>query len=274
MLKWYIITPLILLVVFIYMVIQAAVYKTRYYSLDFGAGLRLLHLTDIHINLLLISSARLRKTIKQSNPDYVLISGDLIEKPENMKKFADWYKGLDIRVPVYIVFGNHEHKCFRETPSFKDEFVNTIKKLDMHLLINEWVFIQGKRLDSSGKAKKIAVVGIDDLKTGKRVNNHIFTGLRDKCDTIIAFSHNPDISLYIPENSVDLLLTGHFHGGQIWMPFKLEYLLLRKDKLSRMGHIKGFATIRENLVYISRGLGTVLFPFRFFSIPEVTVIDI
>ena len=140
--------------------------------------------------------------------------------------------------------------------------------------MNETVFIQDKKADSSGKMKITALVGIDDIKTGEPFDNDILAGLRDKCDTVIALSHNPDISLQIPENSVDLLLTGHFHGGQIWMPFKLEYLLLRKDKLSKMGYIKGFATIRKNLVYINRGLGTVVVPFRFFSVPEVAVIDI
>jgi len=274
MLRWYVITPLILLILVVYMIIQAAVYKTRYYSLDYGAGVRLLHLTDIHINLLLISSARLRKTIKKSNPDYILISGDLIETPKNLEKFIKWFKGLDTKVPVFLVYGNHEHKCFRRNPSFKDEFDKTMKELNIQLLINKQVSLNAEKDASSGNAKKVALLGIDDIKAGKSADNDIFAGLRDKYDIIIAISHNPDVSLYIPENSVDLLVTGHFHGGQIWMPFKLEYLLLRKDKLSRMGHIKGFVTIRGNLMYISRGLGTVLFPLRFFSVPEVTVFDI
>jgi len=256
------------------MLVQASVYATRHYNMNFGAGLRFLHLSDIHINLLVISSARIKRTIRKANPDYILISGDLIEKPKDLERFVKWYTGLDTRAPAFAVFGNHEYKCFRQNPAFKDEFVNTLKKLGIRLLVNETVFIQDKKADSSGKMKITALVGIDDIKTGEPFDNDILAGLRDKCDTVIALSHNPDISLQIPENSVYLLLTGHFHGGQIWMPFKLEYLLLRKDKLSKMGYIKGFATIRKNLVYINRGLGTVVVPFRFFSVPEVAVIDI
>lgn len=271
MLKWYILTPLFLLTVIIYMLVQASVYKTRYYNLNFGTGLRLLHLTDIHINLLLVSSSRLRKTIRKANPDFILISGDLIEKPENLNKFTKWYKNLDIGVPVFAVYGNHEHRCFRQNPSFKDNFDMTMKQLNIQLLVNDVVFFCGK---NSGKDKKVALVGIDDVKTGKPVSNDIFNRVKGNSNIVIAFSHNPDVSLNIPEKSVDLLLLGHFHGGQIWMPFKIEYLLLRRDKLSRMGYIKGFAKVRDNLIYISRGLGTVLIPFRFFSVPEVTVIDI
>lgn len=272
MIKWYIIG--FVLIIFIYMIFQAAIYKTRYYSLNLGAGLRFLHLSDIHINLLLVPSARLRKTIMKANPDYILISGDLIERPENMKKFIKWYKGLGIKIPVFAVFGNHEHKCFKKHPQFKDEFVSAMKELNIRLLINDVFIVQGKKAHSSSEAKKVALVGIDDIKTGTLFNNDTLTGLKDKCDTIIAFSHNPDVSLHLPECSVDLLLTGHFHGGQIRMPFKLEYTLFRKEKTTKMRYYKGFATIRGNLTYISRGLGTVLVPFRFFSVPEVTVIDI
>lgn len=271
MFEWYVAVPLFLLIIFIYMLIQASVYKTNYYRLDFGTGLRFLHMSDIHINLLLVPSFRLRKTIMKANPDYILISGDLIEKPANMDKFIKWYKGLGIKTPVFAVYGNHEHRCFKRYPSFRNEFDNKMKELNIRMLKNEVTYIEGKK---AGKSKKIALVGIDDIKTGEPVDNCIFTGLRSKCDKIIALSHNPDVSLHIPENSVDLLLTGHFHGGQIWLPFRIEYLLLRRDKLSKMGYVKGFSTIRNNLIYISRGLGTVLFPFRLFSVPEVTVIDI
>ena len=68
MLKWYIIVPFSLLMLFIYMFVQAAIYKTRFYNLNYGIGLRILHLTDIHINLLLISSARLKEPYQNQTP--------------------------------------------------------------------------------------------------------------------------------------------------------------------------------------------------------------
>jgi predicted MPP superfamily phosphohydrolase len=272
--KWLIIAPILLLLIALYMIIQAAVYKTRYNNLEYGMGLRILHLTDIHINLLNISSARMRKTILSVNPDFILIGGDIIDRPKDLDKFAKWFKEIDIKLPVFAVFGNHEHTAFKKYPHLKKQFINTMKELDIRLLTNEVIFLQGKQDNDSDRSNKIALIGIDDIKTGAAVSYNIFNGLKNKCNCIVAFSHNPDISLHIPESSVDLLLLGHFHGGQIWMPFKLEYLLFRRDRLCQMGHISGFSTIRKNLIYINRGLGTVIVPFRFLSIPEVTVIDI
>ena len=150
-----------------------------------------------------------------------------------------------------------------------------MEKLNIRVLTNEVVRLKGKKEQTADGVDNIVMLaGLDDIKTGVPVDNRLFHGLRDQSCCILALSHNPDIVLHIPEGSVDLLITGHFHGGQMWMPFKLEYLLLRKDKVSRMGHIKGFSVIRNNRIYISRGLGTVLFPFRFFSVPEVTIFDI
>lgn len=271
--KLYLIIPALFILLFVYMFVQALLYRTRHYTLPTRKGIRLLHITDIHIGLLFISSGRMKKTIARVNPDYIIISGDLFDKPSEMDKFARWFEGLDIQVPVYCVLGNHDHNFLRKYHSFRGRFESLMRELNIRILKNETVFIETKRRTNSAQ-KPVALIGIDDCKAGTPVKNEIFSGLSGKSDCIVAFSHNPDISLHIPPNSVDLLLAGHFHGGQLWMPFNLESLLLRKDRVSKMGYIKGFANIRKNRVYISRGLGTVLVPFRFFSVPEVTVFDI
>lgn len=272
--KWYTITTGVLLLAFLYMFLQAVIYKTRFYRLPTQTGLRFLHLTDIHIGLLNISARRLRETILKAQPDIVLISGDLLDKPSELKKLSHWLQELRLQIPVYCTLGNHDHKCFRNYPSFRKEFMSEMERLGIRILINEVVFLDGKgRQDRNDTRNGVALVGLDDVKTGEAFNNELLLDLKDKSRCILAFSHNPDIVLRIPEGSVDLLIAGHTHGGQMWMPFNLENHLLRKDIVSRMGHNKGFSVIRDNRIYISRGLGTVIFPFRFFSVPEVTIFD-
>ena len=88
----------------------------------------------------------------------------------------------------------------------------------------------------------------------------------------IAFSHNPDIVFKIPEGYVDYLLCGHFHGGQIWMPFNLEFRILRNEVLCKMGITRGAHKVKGINLYISRGLGNVCFPLRFLSTPEIAIL--
>lgn len=272
--KWYIYLTFFILAALIYMFLQALLYKTRFYRLSTNTGLRFLHMTDIHIGLLHISAARIQKTIQKASPDYILLSGDLLDKSKDLKKLVRWFRAMNLQVPVYCTLGNHDHTCMKRDPDFKREFLAAMDHLKIRILTNEAVLLQSKKAQSpSGAGNTVILAGLDDIKTGVAVKKQFFHGLREQSRCILAFSHNPDIVLHIPEGSVDLLITGHFHGGQMWMPFKLEYLLLRKDKVSKMGHIKGFSVINNNRLYISRGLGTVLFPLRFFSVPEVTVFD-
>lgn len=265
---------LIAFVVFIilllaYMFIQALSYKTRHYELSGGTEFRFLHITDIHIGLLFISPSRIKKTIEKTKPDFILISGDFLDHRKHIKKLEKWLKGIECGIPTYAVLGNHDHLCFQKDTNFKNEFMQLMKHLNIRILVNEIVVLKNRN-----NSFAVALVGLDDCKSGVLFNEQIFEGLKEKYKFVLAFSHNPDAALRIPEGSISLFIAGHFHGGQIWLPFNLEYLLLRKDKVSRMGHIKGFTSIRNNRVYISRGLGTVLIPFRFFSVPEVTVFDI
>lgn len=273
--NWFIIAAAVFLLVFLYMFLQAILFKTRYYRLNTQAGLRFLHLTDIHIGMLNISACRLRRTIEKTQPDIVLISGDLLDHPKELNKFSCWFRELKLEVPIFCTLGNHDHRCFQKYPSFRNSFFSEMERLGIRILANEVVWLDGKDGEIRGDAgKKVALVGLDDLKTGVPAKDELLLDLKEKSQFVLAFSHNPDIVLRIPEGSVDLLIAGHTHGGQIWMPFNLEYLLLRKDMVSRMGHSKGFSVIRNNRMYISRGLGTVVVPFRFFSVPEVTVFDI
>lgn len=275
MLKWYVVVPAVFLLLFLYMFIQSMCFKVRHYNLNAGTGIRFLHLTDIHIGLLHISAKRIRKAIEKATPDYILFSGDFIEKPKEMNKLISWLTDINIKVPAYAVLGNHELRCFEKFPFFKNIFLEAMQKLNIKILSDEVVILDGeKRKSSEDKTCSVALVGLKNYKVGISIDNSIFEGLKTKNKCVVAFSHCPDISLKIPENSVDILIVGHLHGGQIWLPFNLEYLILRKDCVSRMGYYKGFTTIRNNKVYISRGLGTVLFPFRFLSVPEVTVFDI
>jgi predicted MPP superfamily phosphohydrolase len=121
------------------------------------------------------------------------------------------------------------------------------------------------------------VIGLDDRRQGtldvdRALGEARQTGLSPRHTLVLV--HNPDSLLDLPPGQAAWFCGGHFHGGQIWMPFRLEFHVLRDEKLPRIGYDKGCLKLGDMTGCISRGLGCVLFPLRFFSLPEIVSLEI
>lgn len=254
----------IIIMLFVYMHFETKWVQVN--RVDFSKswkGLKILHISDIHINLMRISAEKVSKIVKAENPDIIIISGDYIRKPADVAKFLDYLEKIKQGYKTYLCLGNHDYKAFNGSLKGLESFMRKIEDLHVEIMQNRHVLIEKNSV-------KYNLIGLDDLREGcpdfeKAVKDSI------PCYLNIAFSHNPDLVLELPHNRVDYFFCGHFHGGQIWMPFDIEYKLLRKDKLCKRGIKKGLHKVNGINIYINRGLGNVKVPLRFLSRPEITV---
>ena len=250
--------------VIIYMLFEAGWLKVE--RLDFsqnGKGLKIVHLTDLHVYLTRVPASNIRKVIKAEHPDIILISGDYINEPIHATQFLMYLNSFCKGYRTIICLGNHDLRAFSKNKHGLENFIREIEALHVEVLINRTVTVEKL-------GKKYNIIGIDDLREGSPDIEKALIGCEQGAPRI-SITHNPDMVLNIPGKIVDYMFCGHFHGGQIWMPFKLEFLLLRRDQLCKMGIKRGYRRINDIKVYINRGTGNVVVPFRFLSRPEILI---
>ena len=110
------------------------------------------------------------------------------------------------------------------------------------------------------------IAGVEDLQTG---NPDITKALKNTSRPRILVTHSPDIYYDVKEN-VDLILAGHTHGGQVYIP-----LLGAPSVPSKYGSKFAERIINEtqNTMIITKGIGTSILPVRFCAVPEIVVIE-
>lgn len=161
--------------------------------------LRLFFISDIHKRT--VSSKLLEKI--PGEVDFVIIGGDLLEGGVPLVRARQNIQQLKTLGPVYFVWGNNDYEVsqMQLKQMLKDEGVIALK--------NEHVFAVSKY----GTTCHFA--GVDDLSEGQMNLKRAVSSIEPEQLTIL-LSHNPDVIYYVDEESkVDLILSGHTHGGQI-----------------------------------------------------------
>lgn len=227
--------------------------------------LKVIHLSDLHMKFLKVDIKKVVDVLTSENPDLVILTGDYISNSAHIPAFLKFLESIQGDYKIYLCFGNHDYDALNNNVEEIQRFKELIESNGASVLLNSSVcFEKGDR--------RYNIIGIEDLRSNRYDVEKSLSHCNTKACANIAISHNPDIIFEIPEGSVDYLLCGHFHGGQIWAPFNLEFKLLRHEKLAKMGIIKGVHRFNNINLHINSGLGNVCFPLRFFSPPEISVL--
>lgn len=240
-------------------------------------GPRVLFFSDYHAGLNRVPINLFINSMLAVKPDIVLFGGDLATNERDHDKALQHIEVISSAlltesIPFYAVWGNHDTVIDPEA----------LASRSIRMLRNQsTVFVGPDQRDW-------LLVGLDDQRTGKPdwalaktqfMPKEQQLKLKSRVDQIpqertLVLAHNPDTSIALPEGQLAWVFSGHYHGGQINLPFKLGYRTLRSDQAWRQGFLKGLYKHKDFGFYISRGVGSVEIPLRFFSYPELCIFDI
>ena len=166
--------------------------------------------------------------------------------------------------PTYYVTGNHERRINDYNEFEKMLIKSRVKVLNNQYenikIGNEEISLIGMKDISFIKSKNKNIEYLNILNNIKKETNNNFT---------ILLSHRPDIIDVYSKSNVDLVFTGHAHGGQIRLPFT-DGLFAPNQGLFPKYTSGKFKKYNTDMI-VSRGLGNSLFPFRIFNRPELIV---
>jgi predicted MPP superfamily phosphohydrolase len=221
-------------------------------------GFRIVHLSDIHHSPF-TGSAQIKHAIETANslePDIIALTGDYVSHEHGyIAPCAELMGRLRARAGVYAVLGNHDH--WTDAPLITDLF----RLAGIRVLVNE-----GMRFEQNGAAFWLA--GVDDTMVGQEDLPLALAGSRaDEMKLLLA--HNPVILRRAARAGVDLVLSGHTHGGQVaWRSER------GASGRPRRRLLKGLGRQGNTQIYVTRGLGTVVLPIRYGCPPEVSLLEL
>lgn len=230
-------------------------------SLD---GLRIVQLTDLHIDG---SRGRdwLREVVERAQaltPDLIVITGDLVDGFVNaLSVEVAPLAELSAPLGVYFVTGNHDYF------SGADEWCRHVASLGIRILRNERVSIS-----RGAPGESLDLVGIEDYssRTIPHGGPDLTKALRGRDESVpaVLLAHQPVAVLEAAEHGIDLQLSGHTHGGQIW-PFGFLVHLAQP-------YIRGLHRVEggDTQIYVSCGTGSWGPPMRLAAPEEITHITL
>jgi predicted MPP superfamily phosphohydrolase len=268
-------------------------------------GLKILQFSDLHLNHQLPNFflKKIAKRIGQLSPDLIVFTGDFLccSRPPDEKRLCDFLCALSAPLGCYAVLGNHDYSHFvsindqgeydcieRDGPpiikgfqrlfspltalkkktterayrlDFQEDLIRALRKTPFRLLHNETVQVPVG--DTS-----LNLCGLGEYQLAHFRPEEAFRSY-DRNYPGIILSHNPDTFPLLENYPGELILSGHTHGGQIYLPG----IWKRLTQMENLQYRSGLFQFANKYGYVNRGIGATL-KFRWFAPPELTLIEL
>jgi hypothetical protein len=224
-----------------------------------GPGLRIVHLSDLHLRSLPKHFEAAATTINELRPDLILLTGDYLDQARKLEGALKFVKMLRSEAGIFAVQGNWEYWARREGEPLRRK----LAKAGAELLIDE-------RRDLLIRSIPLSILGIDYPSASRGLEKIRLAATGNRLNIVL--SHVPAFGHDRLAPVADLILSGHTHGGQIRLPYIHPFYLPRFSAPFVAGLYR--VTAKHIPLYVNRGMGTSMLPVRLFCQPEITLLQL
>ena len=233
-------------------------------------GYRIAHVSDLHNSEMGEDNEKLLTMLREADPDMIAITGDLIDSRNTNVEIALQFAQEAMKIaPCYYVSGNHEAR------------VNEYEELKTGLISVGVIILEDTQTEISIEGQTITLIGVNDpsfqtdylFGDSETVINSKLTELHTDGEVFtILLSHRPELFDTYADHDVDLVLSGHAHGGQFRLPFIGGVVAPNQGLFPE--YDAGIYTDGNTNMLVSRGVGNSILPFRINNRPEVILIEL
>ena len=233
-------------------------------------GYRIAHVSDLHNAEMGEDNEKLLSMLRKADPDMIAITGDLIDSRNTDIEVALHFVREAVKIaPCYYVTGNHEAR------------VNEYGELKSGMEAAGVTVLEDARAEISLESEAIMLIGVNDpsyqtdylFGDSETVMNTKLEGLHSEKDGFtVLLSHRPELFDTYADHGMDLVLSGHAHGGQFRLPFIGGLVAPNQGFFPEYDAV--IYTEGNTNMLVSRGVGNSILPFRINNRPEVILIEL
>ena len=234
------------------------------------SGFRIAQTSDLHNAQFGERNEGLLSLLSQADPDIIVITGDLIDSRHTDIEIALEFCESAIEIaPVYYVTGNHEAR------------VTEYEDLKNGLEENGIVILENEKVRLSRDEEYITLMGIQDpsfttdylFGDAESVAAATLSELQNESDRYtVLLSHRPELFNVYVDSQIDLVFSGHAHGGQFRLPFIGGLVVPNQGFFPE--YDAGLFSKENTTMVVSRGAGNSIIPLRFNNRPEIVVVEL
>lgn len=232
-------------------------------------GFRIAQISDLHNEVFGTGNGELLTLLAGTRPDIIIITGDLVDsRRTDVSAALEFVRGAVEIAPVYYVAGNHESRIPEEFWMLE----RCMENLGVSVL-------RGERTLLTREGAAIALIGVDD-PTFQDKDSANWPGiveeelgrLREEGLYSILLIHRPELLETYARAGMNLVFSGHAHGGQVRLPFVGGVIAPNQGFFPQ--YDGGLYTMGDTQLVVSRGLGNSLCPLRVNNRPEIVLAEL